>query len=50
VHDIHRLLLPDDTESAGEADYADVIELWDDRGHNVVGGSNFAPDDSDVPW
>lgn len=50
VRDIHRLLLPDDGAQDVQADYADVIELWDDRHGNVVGGTNFAPDDLEPPW
>ncbi|MFT4088111.1 MAG: type I-E CRISPR-associated endonuclease Cas1e [Gordonia sp. (in: high G+C Gram-positive bacteria)] len=50
VRDIHRLLLPEEQNSDVQTDYADVIELWDDRQSNVAGGTNFAPDDEDVPW
>ncbi|GEE03857.1 CRISPR-associated endonuclease Cas1 [Gordonia spumicola] len=50
VRDIHRLLLPPEESSDTEVDYADVIELWDDRGDKVVGGTNFAPDDEELPW
>ncbi|MFT3663185.1 MAG: type I-E CRISPR-associated endonuclease Cas1e [Gordonia sp. (in: high G+C Gram-positive bacteria)] len=50
VRDIHRLLLPEEKGSDTQADYADVIELWDDRHDNVVGGTNFAPEDEDPSW
>lgn len=50
VRDIHRLLLSMDDAGDVQADDADVIELWDDRHDNVVGGTNFAPDDVEPPW
>lgn len=50
VRDIHRLLLPGDGTEDVQADYADVIELWDDRSSKVVGGTNFAPNDIEPPW
>ena len=50
VRDIHQLLLPEGHDSDVQKDYADVIELWDDRQGNVAGGTNFAPDDPEVPW
>jgi len=50
VRDIYTLLLPGDTDAVEEADYADVIELWDDHGHNVVAGTNFSSADADLPW
>lgn len=50
VRDIHQLLLPNDDRGNVDDDYADVIELWDNRTGNVVGGTNFAPDDEEVPW
>lgn len=50
VQDIHRLLLPDDDRGDIQDDHADVIELWDNRSGNVVGGRNFAPDDAELPW
>ncbi|WOC11286.1 type I-E CRISPR-associated endonuclease Cas1e [Gordonia sp. MP11Mi] len=50
VRDIYHLLVPDDQRSETDEDYADVIELWDDKQGNVVGGTNFAPDDVEVPW
>lgn len=50
VKDIHRLLLPDTQSDDVQAEYADVIELWDGRQGNVVGGTNFAPEDLEPPW
>ncbi|WP_347957274.1 type I-E CRISPR-associated endonuclease Cas1e [Gordonia aichiensis] len=50
VRDIHQLLLPGDDRGNVDDDYADVIELWDNRSGNVVGGTNFAPDDEELPW
>ncbi|AUH69605.1 MULTISPECIES: type I-E CRISPR-associated endonuclease Cas1e [Gordonia] len=50
VRDIHTLLLPGDDRGDAREDYADVIELWDDRQGNVVGGTNFAPEDMEPPW
>ena len=50
VHDIYRLLLPDDRSRGDDENFADVIELWDDRQQNVAGGRNFAPEDLEPPW
>lgn len=50
VQDIHRLLLPQGADEAEDGEYADVIELWDERSGAVAGGTNFAPDDVEPPW
>lgn len=44
--DIRRLLLPTEPE---DAEYADVVQLWDGGDRLVAGGTNY-DDESDVPW
>lgn len=46
AHDIAALLVEEKVEGGEEGLWADVVHLWDDRNHNVVGGMNY---DGDVP-
>lgn len=51
AHDIRALLLPDESEEAGDWD---VIELWDGANRRVAGGHDYSVDFADAgsedPW
>lgn len=50
AQDITRLFLGDTDEFDSESSYADIVQLWDDRGDAVASGQSWSDPSMDTPW